>query len=155
MTIFGSRLLQLTHHFRLNSLQGYRGHITLPRGGNWMNNNWNRNSLNVLHISCVCIGMFLYEAMSRSLTIGAWSKIVLDQRQFGEKLLKQEIERSFTALALPTQIQGSEWKVACKRIAWERETWTLQSSEVISRKLLRRVHWPSRVPSDCLVSAAN
>ena len=52
--------------------------------------------------------MFLYEAMTRSLTIGAWSKIVLDQRQFGEKLLKQEIERSFTALALSTQIQGSE-----------------------------------------------
>lgn len=67
-----------------------------------------------------------------------WSKIVLDQREFREKLLKAGNGTLFpdTVSILNKLSEREKW---IARGLHESETWTLQSVGIVSEKLLRRV----------------
>ena len=143
-------LLQVTYHFRLNTLQGYQEQHSLA-----LRKKLNEQPKIEIHwIFCIFLVFALgcFSVCYEEQVLDYWSKIVLDQREFREKLLKAGNRTLFLCGRHRFWARSEKWLA---KGLHESETWTLQSVGIISEKLLRRSHWPSGVPSDCLVSAAN
>ena len=143
--------------FRLNSLQGYRAHTALS----WRKKLNEQPKIEIHWIFCIFLVFALgcFSMCYKEQVLDYWSKIVLDQREFREKLLKAGNGTLFPCCFGRTDTVSilnklSERKVACKRIAWERDL-----DFAIGRnhfwEVVAKSQWPSGVPSECLVWAAN
>ena len=110
--------------FRLNSLQGYRAHTALS----WRKKLNEQPKIEIHWIFCIFLVFALgcFSMCYKEQVLDYWSKIVLDQREFREKLLKAGNGTLFPCCFCRADTVSilnklSERKVACKRIAWERD----------------------------------